>query len=107
MIPFHKITPFVLNPIQAQLIQGQLIHPNIEKFHFTIQEGREIESQESVHYLKKMSGFSLEVEYSFQSKETDVVTFNDKLETAKDEEGDDDEPPTPPAGGRPSLRVVR
>jgi hypothetical protein len=88
LIPFHKITPFVLNPIQAQLIQGQRIHPNIEKFHFTIQEGREIETQESVHYLKKMSGFSLDVEYSFQSKDTDVVTFNDKLETAMDEDGE-------------------
>lgn len=87
LIPFHKITPFVLNPIQAQLIQGQLIHPNIEKFHFTIQEGLEIETQESVHYLKKMSGFNLDVEYSFQSKETDVIAFNDKLEPAIGEDG--------------------
>ena len=87
LIPFHKITPFVLNPIQAQLIQGQLIHPNIEKFHFSIQEGLEIETQESVHYLKKMSGFSLDVEYSFQAKETDVYAFDDELNLAVDEEG--------------------
>lgn len=87
LIPFHKITPFVLNPIQAQLIQGQLVHSNIEKFHFTIQEGLEIETQESVHYLKKMSGFSLDVEYSYQERDTNVMAFNEKLEPAKDENG--------------------
>jgi hypothetical protein len=87
LVPFHKLSPFVLNPIQSQVIQGQRVHQNIDKFHFTIQKHFETETQESVHYLRKMTGLNLEVEYSYQFKETDVIAFDEKLKPALDESG--------------------
>lgn len=87
LVPFHKLSPFVLNPIQQQVIQGQRVHQNIEKFHFTIQREFETETQESVHYLRKMTGLNIEVEYSYQLDETNVLAFDDKFEPAKDKSG--------------------
>lgn len=88
LIPFHSVNPFVLNALQEQIIQAQDVHRNIHHIHFTIQDKFLTTIHDSVELLRKMSGFDVEVEFSYQDPETDVVALDQEMDPVMDGNGE-------------------
>jgi hypothetical protein len=80
LIPFHKIGQFVLNPFQDQVLQGEYVHPEVQKFHFTIQKEFESKVTESIENLRKFTGPGKEIEFSEQNPASDSFAFDENLE---------------------------
>jgi len=80
LIPFHKIGQFVLNPFQDQILQGEYVHPEVRKFHFTIQKEFEAKVTESIENLRKFTGPGKDIEFSEQNPASDSFAFDDNLE---------------------------
>lgn len=94
LIPFHYNEPFVHNPFQEHIIQGYKIANGNAHFHFTIQPEFEDEIKSSLANLEGMTGATYNVSFSYQSKESNSVAFNELGEP----EMEDDKPLTRPAG---------
>lgn len=88
LIPFHAVSPVVLNALQEQVIQAQHIHKNLNRVHFTIQEKYLGAISDSLELLKKMTGVDVQVDFSYQESETDVPALNKELELVRNESGE-------------------
>lgn len=86
LIPFHFNEPVVLNPFQEHLVQGTKIANGKAKFHFTIQPEFEEAILLSVQNLEGMTGTNYDVSFSFQSKESNSIAF-DEAQNTIDENG--------------------
>lgn len=81
LIPFHFNDPVVLNPFQEHLIQGSKVVNGKAKFHFTIQPEFEKAIRESLSNLEGMTGNKYDVSFSFQSKESNAIAFDENQDT--------------------------
>ena len=86
LIPFHFNDPVVLNPFQEHLIQGAKVANGKAQFHFTIQPEFETSIRESLSNLEGMTGNKYAVSFSYQSKESNAVAFDENQNTV----GEDD-----------------
>lgn len=86
LIPFHSNEPFILNPIQEQLIQGSKLNNNVS-FHFTIQEMFENQVKSSIHQLEGLTGSRYSVDFSEQAEATNSIAFNEDYSVCFDEKG--------------------
>lgn len=83
LIPFHKVGPFILTPLQEHLIQGCLLTQSNPNFHFTIQREFEEEFQRIIQSTTALSGTAYNVEFSEQSIQSNSVAFTDDGEPAR------------------------
>ncbi len=81
LIPFHFNDPVVLNPFQEHLVQGAKVVNGKAKFHFTIQPEFEKTFRDSLTNLEGMTGNKYDVSFSFQSKESNAVAFDENQNT--------------------------
>lgn len=75
LIPFHSLGPFILNPFQEQLIQGNKIKNEPIDFHFTIQSKFKEQFEEAIKSLSEMTGDHYPVSYSEQDANTNAYAF--------------------------------
>lgn len=86
LIPFHVLEPFILNPFQEHIVQGNRLYSKETSFHFTIQSQFKTRFNLVVDQLQGLVGNRFEVSYSEQNKDTDSFVFeeNGSLATNKD-----------------------
>lgn len=85
LIPFHKVGPFILTPIQEHLIQGNELTATETRFHFTIQREFEEQIQNVVSSTTQLTGVNYSVSYSEQSERTNSIAFTQEGNVARDE----------------------
>jgi len=86
LIPFHKNKTEILNAFQEHIIQGISISGIKSNFHFTINEKFEKQISDSIQSVNNLTETHLS--FSHQLKETNAITFDEKLEPVKDESGE-------------------
>ncbi|HLU86297.1 MAG TPA: DUF4301 family protein [Taishania sp.] len=84
LVPFHYLEPFVLNPFQEHILQGDKLSNGKVKFHFTIQPEFEKKIAESIKSLELLTAKKYDVSFSVQSKESDSYAFTKDGELAMD-----------------------
>ncbi len=87
LIPFHFNDPFILNPLQEQILQGVKLSNGKAKFHFTIQKEHLEKIEESVENLQGLTGKKYNISFSFQNPDTHSYTFDSTLKAIKNEDG--------------------
>lgn len=88
LIPFHTNDPFVLNPFQAQVLQGSKIGNDDYSFHFTIQSIFESQIREGISHVEGLTGTKYNVSFSEQSVSTNSIAFKDDGSPCLDENGE-------------------
>lgn len=79
LIPFHYNDPFILNPLQEQILQGVKLSNGRSRFHFTIQPHHLDGIQKSVENLQGLTGKQYDVSFSNQNPNTESYTFDKEL----------------------------
>jgi hypothetical protein len=75
LIPFHTLPPFILTPIQEQLLQGTLLKCRSLNFHFSVQEEFKYTIQNHLNLLDQVTGKSYSIHLSLQDTSTNAVAF--------------------------------
>ncbi len=75
LIPFHRYDDKILNPFQEQVLQALRMGSNYNSLHFTIQDKFKNEINNSINDVLK-TGLDVDIEYSVQSKDSDIPAFN-------------------------------
>jgi hypothetical protein len=95
LIPFHINGPFILNPFQEQVIQAiNLINSKVD-IHFTINENFESHIKESIDNVIRLVGKDINIDFTYQNKQTDAISFYKDGEIVTDTKG---QPIRRPAG---------
>jgi hypothetical protein len=81
LVPFHVNGPFVLNPLQEHLVQGNLLKNGKVRFHFTIQPGLEEMIHTCIRHLTGITGDKFEFSFSSQDPNTDAIAFDQEKRT--------------------------
>ncbi|MFN5418102.1 MAG: DUF4301 family protein [Flavobacteriia bacterium] len=87
LIPFHKNGPFILNPYQEQVLQAINLLEDKVNVHFTINENFENEIKHSIQNVTTLVGKEVFVDFSYQKKETDAISFYKDESVVKDDNG--------------------
>lgn len=87
LIPFHYNDPFILNPLQEQILQGVKLSNGRSRFHFTIQPEHLKGIQKSVENLQGLTGKQYDISFSNQNPETESYTFDKALNAVKNADG--------------------
>ncbi|MGV3629908.1 MAG: DUF4301 family protein [Bacteroidota bacterium] len=88
LIPFHKNGPFILNPFQEQVLQAINLLDTKVNVHFTINENFEKEIKDSIQNVTRLVGKDVFVQFSYQKKETDAISFYKDESVVMDEQGE-------------------
>lgn len=88
LIPFHKHGSFIINPIQAHILQGLKISNSKADFHFTINPHFQADIEASIKTLKNFIGVNFNYHFSVQKSETDSYVFDDNYNPVKNEQGE-------------------
>jgi hypothetical protein len=83
LIPFHKLGPFILTPLQEHLIQGCLLTESNPNFHFTIQKEFQEAFLKIIQSTTALSGADYSVGFSEQSIQSNSIAFQDNGEVAR------------------------
>jgi len=91
LLPFHCYKSQVSNAFQEHLFEAAIYATsnNVAKLHFTISEQHlerfKTSFNELKPYVEEKTGVTFNISYSFQSKKTDTIAVNSKLEPFRDE----------------------
>ncbi len=75
LVPFHKNTPFILNPFQEHVLQGAKLKTENVSFHFTVQSKFETAIKTVISQVQGLTGQQYNVSFSDQNSETDSIAF--------------------------------
>ena len=87
LVPFHSFDPFILNPFQEHILQGEQLTEGEFSFHFTIQPEFQTKIQKGIKHIEGMTGTMYEVEFSEQRAETNSVAFLENGEVCMNDKG--------------------
>jgi len=83
LIPFHKNTPFILNPFQEHVLQGVRVKEKDVSFHFTIQLKHIKAIKKVISQIKGLTGQNYKVSFSDQDSDSDSIAFTNDGEPVK------------------------
>lgn len=95
LIPFHSNEPFILNPFQAQILQGSQLENDDFSFHFTVQTSFETDIKNGISQIEGLTGSEFKVSFSEQSFASNSIAFTENGEVYTN---GSTEPVTRPAG---------
>ena len=87
LIPFHYNDPFILNPLQEQVLQGVKLRNGRSRFHVTIQPEHLQGIRKSVENLQGLTGKQYDISFSNQDSNTESYTFDKEMNPVLNADG--------------------
>jgi hypothetical protein len=87
LIPFHRLGPFIMTPVQDHVVQGNLLNKNSVSVHFTMQPHFFELLKKQLAHLEGMTSKRFSVSISEQDPASNSIAFDEHFQPVLDEKG--------------------